>query len=358
MTHRNESTLAGRRLPWLGLLAGLALLLPAPPAQADHEPRFCSRTARLQLYACFAELQDDRFVGKAICLNESDEEDAEECYEELAEQRDEGRDECRAQYHARRELCSDQRIGEGRYDPDFDPEDFETVFNDLNPYLPLSVGNSWKLANEEETIDIEVLDRTKEIEGVTCIVVRDVVEEDEALVEDTDDWAAQRSDGTVDYCGEEAKDYEVFEGDMPEIPELVETDGSFKHGRDGDKAGTLFPGNPVVGAKYRQEWSPSNAEDVAEVLAVGYGPGAPDERFDELVPEELLEIMCGDDMCVVTQDSSPLEPDVIEYKFHAYGVGVFFEVKPEDDESIGLVECQVSNPSGAAKCDALPEPEE
>ena len=115
----------------------------------------------------------------------------------------------------------------------------------------------------------------------------------------------------------------------------------------------------MVGAKYRQEWSPSNAEDVAEVLLLGYGPGQSDPRFDGLVPEELLEIMCGDDDCVVTADTTPLEPDVLEYKFYAYGVGVFFEVKPEDEEEapLGIVECKVNNPVGDAKCDALPDPD-
>ena len=52
-------------------------------------------------------------------------------------------------------------------------------------------------------------------EGVTCIVVNDVVSVDGVPLEDTDDWLAQRKDGTVDYCGESVQDFETFEGDDP-----------------------------------------------------------------------------------------------------------------------------------------------
>ena len=164
-----------------------------------------------------------------------------------------------------------------------------------------------------------------------------------------DDWFAQRMDGTIDYCGEEAKDFEYTDGDVPRFPELVEIEGSFKAGRDGAKSGTLFMGSPEVGAKYRQEWAPTSAEDIGEVLSIDYGFGN-DARFDEFVPEELVELLCDDD-CVVTADTSPLDPEEVEYKFYAYGIGLFLEVKPDEDESLQLVECNVD-----PKCDLLPEP--
>jgi hypothetical protein len=34
------------------------------------------------------------------------------------------------------------------------------------------------------------------------------------LKEATDDWSAAGCDGSTWYCGEEVKDYEVFEGDL------------------------------------------------------------------------------------------------------------------------------------------------
>ncbi len=194
-----------------------------------------------------------------------------------------------------------------------------------------------------------MLDETKLIDGVTCIVVNDVVAEDGELIEDTDDWFAQHVDGTVHYCGEIARDFETFDGDDPEEPELVSIDGSFKAGRDGDKSGILFPGTPTVGDTYRQEWSASNAEDVATVISTSYGFGN-DPDLDEFAPEDLVELLCDDD-CVVTADFTPIEPDVLEYKYYAAGIGLFLEVKPEDGEVAQLVDCNFDS-----RCDDLPEP--
>jgi hypothetical protein len=78
----------------------------------------------------------------------------------------------------------------------------------------------------DETITVEVLAKTKLIERVTCIVVHDRVEKDGQPVEDTDDWFAQRKEGTVVYCGESSRNFETFEGDNPAEAELVDVDGS------------------------------------------------------------------------------------------------------------------------------------
>ena len=41
--------------------------------------------------------------------------------------------------------------------------------------------------------------------------------------------------------------------------------------------------------------------------------------------------------CVQTEDTTPLEPDVLEYKYHCAGIGTVLEVNPADEERIGLV---------------------
>ena len=92
---------------------------------------------------------------------------------------------------------------------------------------------------------VTVLDKTKYVEGVTCIVVNDLVI-GETTSEDTDDWYAQDRDGNVWYCGEIAKNFETFEGDDPEEAELVDIDGSWKTGRDGAKPGILMLTAPAV----------------------------------------------------------------------------------------------------------------
>ncbi len=339
-----------------GLAAAAALwLLPATGAATEaagrHHPHgYCSATAHNQLAACVSEVTDDYFTANALCINVSDRQERGECFAEAWNERREGYRLCGQQHAARRNLCG--LLGEGRYDPDFDRADFDDDFSDLtnpNPYFPLTIGNRWEFEGGDETIVVEVLDKTKRIEGVTCIVVNDRVEEDGQPVEDTDDWFGQRLDGTVDYCGESSRNYELFEGDDPEEAELVDTDGSWKAGRDGAKPGTLFLGTPAVGRVYRQEFAAGDAEDAAKVLSAGYGHGS-DPRLDRFVPEELAELLCAADDCVVTREFTPLEPGAFERKYYAPGIGLFLEVDPRSGDTVQLVSCNFD-----PRCAELPE---
>jgi hypothetical protein len=194
----------------------------------------------------------------------------------------------------------------------------------------------------DETIAVEVLAKTKLIERVTCIVVHDRVEKDGQPVEDTDDWFAQRKDGTVVYCGESVRNFETFEGDNPAEAELVDVDGSWKTGRDGDLPGTQFLGSPTVGAVYRQEFSPGNAEDAARVLSTTYGFGR-DRQLDQFVPRDLALILCSANNCVVTGEFTPVEPGQFERKYYASGIGLFLAVNPQTGEIVRLVECNLDS---------------
>jgi hypothetical protein len=355
---------------WLLVLAGTVALVTGSAHAAggdgkaggyDGKHGVCSATAKLALKACRAEARDDLLVAVANCINLSDRDERRDCKREVWGENAEFLELCEEQFGARREVCA--LFGEGPYDPDFDPQSFELGGNS---YFPLAVGNEWKylstFSDEEggevtETIIVRVLEdpenpgqhATKDVEGVTCLVVNDVVEEDGEVIEDTDDWYARHlQTGDVWYCGELARDYETFEGDMPAVPELVSIDGSFKAGRDGDKAGILVPEAPNEGQAYRQEFSLGNAEDVAQVLATEYvfgGETGDPESLDYLVPKELAEKFCSDKAarCLVTRDFTPLEPDVEERKYRAPGIGVFLEVNLTDAVTVELVECNFDN---------------
>lgn len=327
--------------------AAVALTFALAAGSARAEAPFCSLTAWQQLAACRNETADDFFEASAICTNIDDDAERLECRTEAAAELAEGRELCAEQFGARRDLCG--LLGEARYDPDFDPALFDDDFTapaHPNPYFPLTIGNVWEYEAEDETNAVEVLDATKQIEGVTCIVVNDFVDAGDSQ-EDTDDWYGLRLDGTVDYCGELSRDFEVFPGDLPPEPELVEIEGSFKAGRDGDKSGTIFPGDPEVGVTYRQEWSVGNAEDFATVISIDYGWGGGEGDLDELVPEDLALLMCADD-CVVTLEGTPLEPGEFERKYYARDLGLFLEVNLEDEEINQLVGCNFD-----PRCDAL-----
>ncbi|MEZ4279460.1 MAG: hypothetical protein R3F21_07595 [Myxococcota bacterium] len=327
------------------MLAGLA----ASPAFArSKQPRICSNTAQLQFSACFAELNDDYLTSKAKCLNVVDEDARDECFDDAKQERGETFSLCRDQKEAREAFC--EEIGEGAYAPDMSPSLFQDPRDPAtpNPYFPLAVGDFWVFEEEEERIEIRVLDETKRVDGIDCIVVNDRVFVDEKVVEDTDDWFGIRTDGSIEYCGEAVQDFEIFPGDDPEEEQLVSIEGSFKAGLDGAKSGTAFLGAPVVGQSYRQEWDAGNAEDTGKVLSVAYAHGQ-SATLDEFVPEALAMLMCAQADCVVIQDGSTLDPDAFERKYYARGVGKFLEVKPEEGIAIPLIECNTD-----PRCSSLP----
>jgi hypothetical protein len=67
-----------------------------------------------------------------------------------------------------------------------------------------------------------------------------------------------------------------------------------------------MPGSPADGMAYRQEYYEGEAEDNGEVLST----------------EEMAEVPAGRyDGVLLTKDTIALEPDVLEYKLYAPGVG-------------------------------------
>jgi len=283
---------------------------------------FCRQAAYAALIACQAEVQDDFWIAVAGCVNVSERAERRTCDAEAKEDRRDAKEECGEQLDARRDLCD--LLGEGRYDPEFDPVDFVDP-DDIggtvapNPYFPLVVGARWVYQGGDETVTVTVTDKTKLIAGVTCRVVTDVVEVDGAAIEVTDDWFAQDLEGNVWYCGEISQEFETFQGDEPEELELVSIEGSWKAGRDFDKPGMLVLAFPQVGDVYREEFSLGNAEDAAEVTSL---------TGDESVPAASC-----DDECLVTRNFSPLSPGSEETKYYAPGVGLILEVSGDGDRN-------------------------
>jgi hypothetical protein len=192
----------------------------------------------------------------------------------------------------------------GDYDPDIAPGDFVTGID--NPYLPFRPGSRWTYESSTdeglERIEVVVTDRTKQVMGVAAVVVHDTVTLDGELVEDTYDWYAQDRDGNVWYLGENTHEYE---NGTP-----VSSAGAWQAGVDGARPGIAMPAHPKVGMAYRQEYLPGEAEDMGEVVRVGDSTTVPAGRFSDLV---------------VTRDWTPLEPDIVEQKMYAPGVGVVAE---------------------------------
>src|SRR5215210_6519385 len=125
-----------------------------------------------------------------------------------------------------------------------------------SPYFPLKPGTTWIYEGtsdgEVERNEVTVTDETRDLMGVTCVVVHDVVSINGEVVEDTIDWYAQDADGNVWYFGEESKDYEDGE--------LVSTEGFWEAGVDGAQPGIVMLADPAVGNSYQQEYYAGEAE--------------------------------------------------------------------------------------------------
>lgn len=193
---------------------------------------------------------------------------------------------------------------------ELDPADFTADVT--NRWFPLEPGTRWTY--RETTEDGEVVDvvvtataMTHPVaNGITARVVRDTVTLDGAIIEDTLDWYAQDAAGTVWYLGEDTAEFEDGA--------ISTREGSFEAGVDGAEAGVIMPGSPQVGMTYRQEYYEGEAEDRGEVLALGEQASVPAGEYDDLVQ---------------TADTTPLEPDVLEHKYYASGVGLVLTVDKE-----------------------------
>lgn len=173
-----------------------------------------------------------------------------------------------------------------------------------NRYWPMEPGTRWIYRETDADgnvlkVVVTVTTETKKIaNGVTARVVRDTVTENGAVVEDTFDWYAQDANGDIWYLGEDTAEFEKGK--------LTSRSGSFEAGVDGALAGVAVPANPVDDMRYRQEYFAGEAEDQGEVLSV----------------DEQVEVRAGHyEHVLMTKDTNPIEPKVLEFKFYAPDVG-------------------------------------
>jgi len=190
-----------------------------------------------------------------------------------------------------------------------------------NTYFPLTIGTTYIYqGGDEGSIEVEmyVTDQTKEIMGVTTMVVREREWENGELTEDSLCWYANDNEGNVWYFGEDTREYDY------NAVEMISTTGSWEAGVDGAEPGILMKADPQVGDVYQQEYYKGEAEDMAEVLSLDASATVEYGSFDN---------------CLQTKEWTALEPGVEEHKYYASGVGLLLEVAvTEGNERIELVE--------------------
>ena len=178
------------------------------------------------------------------------------------------------------------------------PDDFVPVID--NPFFTLEPGATFTTESPDGSeVDTFVVTRqTKVIDGVVVHVIHDTATVDGEVVEKTNDYFAQDKVGNVWYFGEDTKEFENGK--------VVSTEGTWRAGVDGAQPGIIMEAHPKVGDEYNQENAPGVAEDHAKVLSVDASVTVPYGTFDHVL---------------VTEETSPLTPDEIEWKHYAAGVG-------------------------------------
>jgi hypothetical protein len=167
-----------------------------------------------------------------------------------------------------------------------------------NPWFPLEPGTRWVYTGVKDgkhSRDVViVLHGTKTIDGIPCVPVSDRLFLQSRLEERTTDWYSQDSRGNVWYFGENT-------GELDRHGHVTSTEGTWRTGVDGAKAGIFMPANPRVGQTGRQEFLKGHAEDHFKVVAI-----------------------FGNKM-LLTQEWTPLEPGVLDHKFYVRGIGNVLE---------------------------------
>ena len=182
--------------------------------------------------------------------------------------------------------------------------------NITNPYWPMKPGTRWVYREGATKKNVvTVLPGTPRILGFETRAVHDVVYDNGKLKEDTEDWYAQDRKGNVWYMGEATKEYSGGR---------VNTEGSWRAGVNGAQPGIIVPAHPRIGASYRQEYLKGHAEDNARNMSVDEQLTVPQGHYDH---------------ALMTRETTPLEPKVLEYKFYARGVGPLLAISVSPDLS-------------------------
>jgi hypothetical protein len=181
------------------------------------------------------------------------------------------------------------------------PSDFVARVD--NPFFPLKPGTKWFYRGKDDVghfaDKMRVKHKRKKILGVHTTIVHDVVLRHGKPREVTDDWYAQDHDGNVGYFGENTKE-------LDRHGHVTSHEGSFKAGKNGARAGVLFPGDPKRGQTARQEYFKGHAEDHFKVLDTSARVKSP---------------VVSSRHAVRTKEWTPLEPGIVENKYYVRGYG-------------------------------------
>jgi hypothetical protein len=175
-----------------------------------------------------------------------------------------------------------------------------------NPWFPLRPGTVLTSKGEDEgspaTDVFRVTLRIKRILGIRARVIDDRVYKRGRLAERTHDYYHVGRHGWVHYYGEGT-------AELDRHGHVTSTEGTWRAGRDGAKAGVFMPRHPRhhVGEAFRQEFLAGVADDHFRVLRRHATISTPYRNFRR--------------SAVKTGEWTPLEPGVKDRKWYVKGIG-------------------------------------
>jgi hypothetical protein len=147
---------------------------------------------------------------------------------------------------------------------------------------------------------ITVLNETKAIDGVETRIVEERESLGGQLVEVSRNYfAIDKPTGDAYYFGEDVDEYEDGK--------VTGHGGSWHSGEHGAHYGLFMPATPKVGQKFYQELAPKVAMDRVQIVSTDETVTVPAGRFDK---------------CLKTEETTPLEPGVVEHKLYGPKVGL------------------------------------
>ena len=149
-------------------------------------------------------------------------------------------------------------------------------------------------------LEITVLNETRNVAGVETRIVEERETHNGVLAEVSRNFfAICGPTNDVFYFGE---DVDIYEGGK-----VANHEGSWTAGVAGAKMGLFMPSRPLLGARFYQELAPGLAMDRIEVISDTESLKTPAADFHE---------------CLKTEETTPIEPGVRDYKVYARGIGM------------------------------------
>ncbi|SFC89308.1 hypothetical protein [Streptomyces aidingensis] len=193
-----------------------------------------------------------------------------------------------------------------------DPADFTTGID--HPHLPMEPGTRFTYRSDADPggemgrvrAVVEVTDETTEIGGVPALIVKETVSVDGVVIEESDNWFSQDSDGNVWNLGADTN--------TVEDTEVFETPGAWQSGKHGAHPIIIMPAGPEVGDVYITPDAPEEQEATVEILALDTAVDVPFGSFDSTV---------------ATANTNPVQPHDTYRLTYAEGVGLVLREQTE-----------------------------